>query len=291
MEEFKKPTTVNLEIILSPNQEIMSKTNKNGLLEFVNDYFVEISGYEEYELMGKPIYCTQHPDMPEAIFKMMWEKLLKKENFPVLIKNLAKNGKYYWAVSDFAFKVDEDSEEILAIYNRRKKASRESIQFFDKLYKKLKNIEAESGILLSEKYLNGHLEEIGKTFAELLEQYNKNFKPEKVIKPVVTTTITPTTITPTTITPTTITPTTITPIASVGNVTSTNALISKTIKTPESVAIKKNKQIQKTEIIPDKKIPEKTVSKKETTTSKKSFFQKMFGKSEKELEEERKREK
>jgi PAS domain S-box-containing protein len=288
MEEFKKPATINLEIILNPNKVIMSKTNKDGILEFANDYFVEVSGYEEYELMGKSIYCTQHPDMPEVIFKMMWEKLLKKENFHVLVKNLAKNGKYYWAVSDFAFKIDEDNGEILAIYNRRIEASREAVQFFSKLYKKLKNIETESGVLLSEKYLNGHLEEIGKTFTELLDQYNKNkgFKTKKnapviSIAPVINTSIDNATsankVTPTV------------------NSVIPNKPINKIKEEP--VEVQKSKEIQQ-KILETKdlqkkveKIAKEKVVKIETETSKKSFFQKMFGKTEEELEEERKRKK
>jgi PAS domain S-box-containing protein len=190
MQEFNKPATVNQEIILDTTRVIMSKTDKNGILEFVNDYFVEVSGYEEYELMGKSIYCTQHPDMPEVIFKMMWEKLLNKEKFNIVIKNLAKDGKYYWAVSDFAFKLDENNNEIIAIYNRRKKPSKQAIEFFDNLYKKVKNIEKESGIALSEKYLDGHLEELGKTFDELLNHYTTKatdvyLKSSEIVKPVI----------------------------------------------------------------------------------------------------------
>ncbi len=280
MEEFKKPETIDSEIILNPNKVIMSKTDKEGILEFANDYFVEVSGYEEYELMGKPIYCTQHPDMPEVIFKHMWEKLLDKKNFRILIKNLAKNGKYYWAVSDFAFKIDEDSNDIIAIYNRRKGASREAVRFFSKLYKKLKNIETESGIVLSEKYLLGHLEEIGKSFDELLEDYNTDSKTVK--KPVTVISITP-------------------PKQEEMETVKKeieDATIKKRVEQLQEIQNKAKKVISETKTIiePTNNTPlnnnnnTNVVSDTDSlSTKKKSFFQKMFGKTDEELEAEKNR--
>lgn len=254
MEEFKKPETIDLEVILNPTKVIMSKTNKDGVLEFANDYFVEVSGYEEYELMGKSIYCTQHPDMPEIIFKMMWEKLLKKQNFHVLIKNLAKNGKYYWAVSDFAFKTDEETGDLIAIYNRRKSASREAIKFFSKLYSKLKNIETESGVDLSEKYLIGHLEEIGETFPDLLQKYNTDFSTEK------TTSKAPST----------------------NAATQEKTVVTKEIK-PKKIEVKQSVQKKSDIQIKTEKVVKKTPTETSKNDSKKSFFQKMFGKTDEEL--------
>ncbi len=174
-DEFKKPIILDKEIILDPTKEIMSKTDAEGIFEFVNEYFVEVSGYEEYELLGKSMHCTQHPDMPDVIFKMLWEKLLQKQNFKILVKNLAKDGKYYWAISDYAFKDDENGN-LIAIYNRRKIATREAIAYFDKLYAKLKDIEKESGFIYSEKYLEGHLEEQGKTIEEILSNFQPNIQ-------------------------------------------------------------------------------------------------------------------
>ncbi len=177
-EDFIKPKVVEEEIILDATKIIMSKTDKFGVFEFANDYFMEISGYEEYELMGKSMFCIQHPDMPEVIFKMMWEKLLIKENFHVVIKNIAKSGKFYWSVTNFTFS-ENPNGEIKAIYSKRIGATRESITFFSKLYKTLKSIETLNGVGASEKYLSGFLEEKRLTkFSELMSRfYGSNVKP------------------------------------------------------------------------------------------------------------------
>lgn len=179
-DEFNKQKILNQEIILDPTREIMSKTDGDGVIEFVNDYFVEVSGFEEYELLGKTMHCTQHPDMPNIIFKMMWERLLAKQNFNVLVKNLSKDGRYYWAISDFAFKED-DKGNIIAIYNRRKIATPQAIRYFDNLYKKLKNIEEESGYVYAEKYLIGHEEEKGKTIEQILYDFQSNLSQPTVV--------------------------------------------------------------------------------------------------------------
>ena len=171
MSEFIKPDTIDAEIILDPNKIIMSKTDKNGIFEFANEYFMEVTGYQEYELMGKSMFCVQHPEMPEVLFKMMWEKLLKQENFQLVVKNLAKSGKYYWSVTNFTFKTD-DQNEIVAIYSKRKAATRDSVSYFDKLYKTLAAIEKTSGIMAAEKFAEGYLEERDMNyFSELTAQF------------------------------------------------------------------------------------------------------------------------
>lgn len=180
MIDFQKPEVIDKEIILIPNKVVMTKMDKEGIIEFANEYFVEVSGYEEYELMGKSIFCIQHPDMPDVLFKWMWEKLNKQENFNFPVKAIAKNGKFYWSIADFSFKVDENKETV-AIFNRRKFASREVVNYFTNLYKKLKSIEKESGIVLAEKYLIGHLEEKEKTIKEIILDLDSDINIEKLV--------------------------------------------------------------------------------------------------------------
>ena len=182
MIDFQKPKVIDKEIILIPDKVVMTKMDKEGILEFANEYFVEVSGYEEFELMGKSIFCVQHPDMPDVLFKWMWEKLNKQENFNFPVKAIAKNGKFYWSVTDFSFKVD-GSNNTLAIFNRRKYASREVINYFDNLYSKIKSIEAESGIVLAEKYLIGHLEEKEKTIKEIIFDLDTDIRIKDIVSP------------------------------------------------------------------------------------------------------------
>ncbi|QKX07608.1 PAS domain-containing protein [Aquimarina sp. TRL1] len=166
---MKYPTPLDEEIILDPQETIMSKTNPHGTIEYANDYFMNICGYEEHELIGKPHNIIRHPDMPKVIFKWLWERLKKKENIHALVKNLAKDGRYYWVITDFEVKCNEYGE-IDSLFARRKAPPRKTIQLVRELYKKLLAIEKASGVEVSEKYLIGFLEEKGKTYDEFIEE-------------------------------------------------------------------------------------------------------------------------
>lgn len=181
--EFIKPKIVNQEIFLDSGREIISKTDKFGIIEYANDYFMEISGYEEYELMGRDMYCVQHPDMPQVIFKHMWEKLLSHQNFQVVVKNLTKSGKFYWSYTNFTFKVNEQDDEIKAIFSKEITATKESVEYFSKLYKTLVAIEKKNNIQTSEKYIIGFLEEKQTDFNGLVNSFYKKNNKEILIKP------------------------------------------------------------------------------------------------------------
>lgn len=152
------PKAINEEIVVDPKKTIMSKTNKKGIIEYANEYFMEICGYDEFELIGQPHNIIRHPDMPKIIFKLMWEKLLKKENIHALIKNLTKDGKFYWVITTFEAKTDENGN-IIALYAKRKAAPRAAIIIIEELYKKLISIEKVKGLEVSRKYFEGFLEE------------------------------------------------------------------------------------------------------------------------------------
>jgi len=183
-----RPLPMDKEINLDPNKTILSKTDSKGIIEYANDYFIEISGYEEFELMGQPHNIVRHPDMPKTIFKLMWESLKKGENIHAFVKNLSKDGRYYWVLTNFEFKYDEEGN-LVSYYAKRKAAPRNAIFEIEKLYYTLRNIEARQGMNTAVNYLHGMLEDKKMTFNEYnynllnvnenaLKNYFDNSKPE-----------------------------------------------------------------------------------------------------------------
>ncbi len=160
MNKLVHPTPLDREIKLDASKIIMSKTDPKGIIEYANDYFMEISGYEEYELMGQPHNVIRHPDMPKVIFRLMWERLHKGENIYALVKNLAKDGRYYWVLTSFDTKYDDEGN-IISHYARRKAAPSNAVFQIEKLYKTLRAIEERQGPDIAEKYFLGLLEEKG----------------------------------------------------------------------------------------------------------------------------------
>jgi aerotaxis receptor len=78
---------------------IVSTTDPTGIITHVNQSFVEMSGYSEEELMGKPHYILRHPDMPAVAFKDLWDTVSKEEKWNGYVKNLRKDGGYYWVLA------------------------------------------------------------------------------------------------------------------------------------------------------------------------------------------------
>jgi len=76
---------------------IVSKTDTNGILTYVNYEFCKISGYEEHELIGKPHSIIKHPEMKREIFEDLWLTIKdKKLSWRGELKNRKKDGSSYW---------------------------------------------------------------------------------------------------------------------------------------------------------------------------------------------------
>jgi len=160
----------NKEIKLSTKRYIVSKTDAKGIIEYGNDYFVEVSGYTEAELIGQPHSIVRHPDMPRVVFKMMWDRINRTQNIMAVVKNLAKDGSYYWVVTEFEPKVDPITNEIISHTAFRKAAPQEAVDAIAPIYEKLLEIEKDGGMEASEKYLRGFLEEKKMTYDEFINE-------------------------------------------------------------------------------------------------------------------------
>ena len=78
---------------------IVSKTDKAGRITYVNSLFEQISGYSAEEVLGKTHRVLRHPDMPSEVFDDMWRTISAKKTWTGTIKNLKKNGDYYYVHS------------------------------------------------------------------------------------------------------------------------------------------------------------------------------------------------
>ncbi|MEA3352775.1 MAG: PAS domain S-box protein [Campylobacterota bacterium] len=99
---------------------IVSKTNPKGIITYVNEKFCQISGYSEYELVGKPHNIVRHEDMPKAAFEDMWDTIKnKKKIWQGKVKNKTKSGDYY-VVQTFikpVLNVNGEVQEYIALRN------------------------------------------------------------------------------------------------------------------------------------------------------------------------------
>lgn len=88
LEQYKKVTD---------HCSIVSKTDTDGYITYVNDEFCKISGFSRAELVGKKHNIVRHPDEPTEVFKELWTTIKKrKEIWQGVIKNQSKNGEIYY---------------------------------------------------------------------------------------------------------------------------------------------------------------------------------------------------
>ncbi len=90
LNEYKKALDVS---------SIVSKTDLNGHITYINKKFCDISGFSEDELIGQPHNIIRHQDMPKEVFKKLWNTISTKGIFQDIIKNKKKNGDYYYVDS------------------------------------------------------------------------------------------------------------------------------------------------------------------------------------------------
>jgi len=172
-----RPIVLDEEIKFSKKKFIVSKTDLKGKIIFTNKNFCEVSGYSEAELVGVPHNILRHPDMPKAVFFLVWQSLLAGNKISGVIKNLAKDGRYYWVIADLEAKKDNEGN-ITALTAFRRAAPDDVIEAAEELYATMLAIEKKHGMEKSLAYLEGFLEENNLTYNEFIEEL---IKPKGII--------------------------------------------------------------------------------------------------------------
>lgn len=120
------------EIPFPEGKLIVSRTDLKGVITHGNKSFVEMSGYTEDELIGENHCILRHPDIPAAAFKDLWNTLQRKEKWHGYVKNLRKDGAYYWVYATVIPNIRND--EIIGYTSVRRKPSRTKINECIPLY-------------------------------------------------------------------------------------------------------------------------------------------------------------
>ena len=159
-----------IETEVPEGEVIISRTDLNGIITYVNDTFAKISGYSAEELIGKPHNILRHPDMPKSVFKDLWDTIKREENWSGYVKNMRKDRGYYWVYAEISG-VYKDGKlveyksmrspvpkekriEMQYIYDDMRKAEGESVRMVTYLpyeaYEKLKRIADEKSKSIDE---------------------------------------------------------------------------------------------------------------------------------------------
>lgn len=150
---------------------IVSKTDLTGHITYCNRIFIEFAKYTEEELLGKPHNIIRHPDMPRCIYKLLWDTIKQKKEINAYVKNLAKDGSFYWVHANVTPVID-DKGELIGYYSVRRKPNEERLEKVKRLYNTLlteeKKYKGSKGMEASEQMLINLLEEGGKSYEEFI---------------------------------------------------------------------------------------------------------------------------
>jgi aerotaxis receptor len=135
------------EIVPPDGEPLVSRTDPAGRIEFANHVFVEMSGFDEQELLGSPHNIVRHPHMPEQAFANLWATIKAGRPWDGLVKNRAKSGDFYWVRANVTPVVQDD--KVTGYISIRSKPSRAQVASAEQTYAAIRTGTAR-GIALSD---------------------------------------------------------------------------------------------------------------------------------------------
>jgi len=159
----------NDEKVMGDDDFIVSKTDTKGFITYCNRIFVNMAGWSRQELIGANHNIIRHPDMPKIAFKIAWDLISSKQEFFGFVKNLRKDGGYYWVLAYIT--ADEDlNGNIIGYTSFRKKPSQKAIQEITPIYKALVDAEKSGGMNASYELLK---QALNATDENVVEKYHE----------------------------------------------------------------------------------------------------------------------
>jgi PAS domain S-box-containing protein len=107
------------EVFFPAGELIVSKTDLKGRITYANSTFCHIAGYSEAELLGQPHSIIRHPDMPRAVFRLVWDTIAAGREIFGYVKNMARSGDHYWVFAHITPSFDQHGNIIAYHSNRR----------------------------------------------------------------------------------------------------------------------------------------------------------------------------
>jgi PAS domain S-box-containing protein len=153
-------TPIDKEIEIRNIDIIVSRGDGEGNITYANPIFFKISGYTQSELIDKSHNIIRHPDMPKVMFKILWDKLKAGKSVKVFVKNLSKDGSFYWVFADVKVATNPDGS-FRNFVSTRKTMSKNARDIIEPLYANLIKIENSDGMIASQKALEEFLANSG----------------------------------------------------------------------------------------------------------------------------------
>lgn len=160
------------ERLMRESDFIVSKTDLKGLITYGNEIFIEFSGYSEEELLGSQHNIIRHPDMPRVVFNLLWDYLAKDKEIFAFVKNMSKDGGFYWVFTHVAPMKDANDNKI-GYTSVRRMPNPKAIPIVTEVYRLMLDAERKAGakdaMAASGAVLGSVLKDKGVTYEELID--------------------------------------------------------------------------------------------------------------------------
>ena len=164
---MSRPTPTSNEIEVKPVDIVVSKADEAGDITYANPIFYKLSGYSKKELNFAPHSILRHPDMPKVVFKFLWDEIQKGNEVHAFVKNLSKDGSFYWVMAHVRPALNQDGS-FRNYVSTRQTMSANARATIEPLYAKLVELENSGGVEASEAELLKVLE--GRAFNEIMDE-------------------------------------------------------------------------------------------------------------------------
>lgn len=121
-------------------------TDTDGKIEYANDAFERITGYDATEVIGKTPRVLNSGEMPDEYFEDLWETVTSGETWEEEVINRRKNGEIYYAQQTIAPIVGPDGissfvaiQSDISEYKRLENELRESKQQYESLFNSIRD--------------------------------------------------------------------------------------------------------------------------------------------------------
>jgi len=129
-------TPTGVERTFAPDEIIVSKTDPRGHITYANDVFLRVSAYPESEVVGQPHSLIRHPDMPRAVFKLLWQAIEGYQEIFAYVLNLAGDGAHYWVLAHVTPSLGTGGR-IVGYHSNRRLPDRAAVARIEPLYQEL----------------------------------------------------------------------------------------------------------------------------------------------------------
>jgi PAS domain S-box-containing protein len=126
-----RPTGV--ERFFGDDEIIVSKTDSRGIITYANDVFQRVAGYSERELLGQPHNLIRHPDMPQSVFRYLWQTIAAGQEIFAYVVNQSRNGDHYWVLAHVTPTFDA-SGRIIGYHSNRRVPDRSAVRAVEPVY-------------------------------------------------------------------------------------------------------------------------------------------------------------